>query len=171
MSSGPRRRSSPPRAARSASARNSAVSVHILKHLHRRCASFDYAQRWTVNGTSHSSLSASGEAAHAFSGLQERPGFAVEHEAGELAAGEGAGVDADAVALDLGRLGDVVAMDDDLAEIDARAEKLVADPQHVLQRLGVERHARLDPGMDEIEVALDMAERQLAQEGEATRRH
>src|SRR5260221_3966797 len=148
MSSGPRRRSSPPRAARSASPRNSAVSVHILKHLHRRCASFDCAQRWTVNGTSHSSLSASGEAARALSGLQERPALAVEHEAGELAAGEGAGVDADAVALDLGRVGDGVAVHNDLAEIDAREEKLVADPQHVLHRLLVERDARLDPGMD-----------------------
>ncbi len=63
-----------------------------------------------------------------------------------------------------------MAVHDDLAEIGTGEEELVADPQQVLHRLTIERNARLDPGMDEIEIAFDMTERELAQEREMTRR-
>src|SRR6185437_11521430 len=90
----------------------------------------------------------------------------IEDEAGEPAAGEGPGVDADAVGANDRRLGNAVAMDDDLAEIDARLQKLVANPKQVLRLLTLERDARPDPGMNEGVVALDMHEREPIEEGE-----
>src|SRR5258707_15109057 len=71
------------------------------------------------------------------SSLQEGPALVLEDEAGETAAGEGAGIDADAVLLHVRRLGDGVAVDDDLAVVVAAVEEAVADPEAILRDLRV----------------------------------
>ena len=60
---------------------------------------------------------------------------------------------ADAVISHVGKLGNRMAMDDDLPEITVRLEKRVADPQHVLGRLLFERFVWINSGVHEEIVA------------------
>src|SRR6266851_6428992 len=96
--------------------------------------------------------------------LQEAQLAPFEDEAGEPAAGEGAGIDADAVALHLRPRRDGVPVHDDHAEILLGEQEVVADPQQVLRGLLVERHAGPHPGMGEEIVALPVGERQALHE-------
>src|SRR5262245_22079374 len=88
--------------------------------------------------------------------LHARPLGAFEYERGQGAAGQRAGIDADAVALQIGPRGDGVAVHDDLAVFRLGLEKLVANPQHVFLDLLLEGKARTNAGMDEEVVAFAM---------------
>src|ERR1044071_1550125 len=110
---------------------------------------------------------ASGRAGH----RQEILLAAFEHQRRQHARGERAGVDADAVGLDLRLPRDRVPVDDDLAEILLAAEELLADPEHVLVGLVVERDAGADAGVDEEEVALGAREFERAVKLEVRFRH
>src|SRR5690242_6227475 len=96
--------------------------------------------------------------------LQKGPFGAFENEGGERAAGERAGIDADAVALHIGPRGDGVAVHDDLAVLRLGLEKLVANPQQIFFDLLLERNARTNAGVNEEVVAFAMRQGQARHE-------
>ncbi len=80
---------------------------------------------------------------------QETAGGALQHQARELVAGVGPGIDADPVIADVGAFGDGMTMHDHLSVIGPGIEKFVADPEHVFRFLFLERRARPDAGVNE----------------------
>ena len=73
---------------------------------------------------------------------------ALEHDAGEMAGGKCAGVNADSVGLNLGLADRWVAMDNDGAMVGGAIQENLADPQQVGGLLGVKCHTGADSGVN-----------------------
>src|SRR5690554_4524353 len=104
------------------------------------------------------------EATRLAAGAQEPVDTLLEHQAGQATGPAGAGVDADPVGAH-DRLGfDRVTVHDDASQIAPGTQERLADPQEIVDRLLIERHRRIDPGVHEQVIAALEAELEPLQE-------
>ncbi len=78
---------------------------------------------------------------------------ALDGNAGQSSGAPSSGVDVDPVLLDVGMRHRRMAMNDKVSVVLRRVEKLMANPEQIVEVLPLDRNARANPGMDEQEVS------------------
>ena len=85
--------------------------------------------------------------------LQNQNRRALDGDAGQSSGAPRCGVDVDAVLSDVGMRHRRVAMNDKFSVVLRRVEKLMTNPEQIVEVLPLDRNARANPGMDEQEVS------------------
>ena len=90
--------------------------------------------------------------------------FTFKDNAGQNICRKGAGIDPDAMVLNVGLLCGLVSVDDNLAVILPRVEKLAANPHEIIGFLHFEGHSGFDARMNEDVISRLMHKLQVRQE-------
>jgi hypothetical protein len=96
--------------------------------------------------------------------LQEHDRCSLDRDAGESPSPNSTSVDVDSIRADVGMRNRRVSVNDQLAVIELRFEKLAADPDEIIELLSFERNAGTDAGMNEQKVAATKPRLQALQE-------